>query len=61
LAILCYSEKALEASVSETRKPGRKEIYNRWHIASVAFPVNVAKATLAKQAYLCSVNLCNQN
>jgi hypothetical protein len=30
-------------------KPGRKEIRNRRHIASVAFPVNVAEATLAKQ------------
>jgi hypothetical protein len=29
-----------------------KEIYNKQHSASIAFPVNVAEATLAKQADL---------
>jgi hypothetical protein len=33
-------------------KPDRKEIRNRRHNASVVFPVNVAEATLAKQADL---------
>jgi hypothetical protein len=33
-------------------KSGQKEIRNRWHSASVALPVNVAEATLAKQADL---------
>jgi hypothetical protein len=35
-----------------SRKPGQKEIRNRWHSAFIAFPVNVAEATLAKQASL---------
>jgi hypothetical protein len=34
------------------KKPGRKEMGNRWHSASVAFPVNVTEAMLAKQADL---------
>jgi hypothetical protein len=33
-------------------KPGRKEICYRQHNASSVFPVNVAEATLAKQADL---------
>jgi hypothetical protein len=33
-----------------SRKSGQREIYNRQHSVSIAFPVNVAEATLAKQA-----------
>jgi hypothetical protein len=29
-----------------------KDIHNRWHSASLAFPLNVAKCTLVKQAHL---------
>jgi hypothetical protein len=28
----------------------QKEIHNRWHSMSIAFPVNVAEATLTQQA-----------
>jgi hypothetical protein len=31
-----------------SRTPGWKEIHNRWHSASIAFPVIVAEATLTK-------------
>jgi hypothetical protein len=31
-------------------KPGQKQIRNRWHSVPIVFPVNVAEATLAKQA-----------
>jgi hypothetical protein len=34
------------------KKTELKEICNRWHKVSIAFPVNVAEATLAKQADL---------
>jgi hypothetical protein len=35
-----------------SRKPGRKDIRYRRHSASTVFPVNVAEATLTKQADL---------
>jgi hypothetical protein len=38
--------------VDNSRKPGWKGTRNRWHSASIAFPVNVAEATLEKQADL---------
>jgi hypothetical protein len=37
---------------SSLKKKGWKETHNRWHSASTVFPVNVAEATLAKQADL---------
>jgi hypothetical protein len=33
-----------------SRTPGWKEFCNRWHSVSIAFPVNVAKGTLVKEA-----------
>jgi hypothetical protein len=35
-----------------SRKTGQTEICKRLHSASIESPVNVAEATLAKQAYL---------
>jgi hypothetical protein len=34
------------------RRPGQTESHNRWHGASIAFLVNMAEATLAKEADL---------
>jgi hypothetical protein len=44
---------------SSLGKPGRKDICNRPHSVSVAFPVDVGEATLVKQGDLWPCNSMN--